>query len=170
GARELSASGLAIMHELYELREQLALAADRPPFKILSEATLVALAKTMPHDTETLAAVVGCTPRVIARWGGTILEAIARGRNALPAAPVASRSRGPSLSNAARRRIDALRLWRTEAAPRLGLDPGVLLPNRLIRVIAEADPRDLDALARVDGVRRWRVNVLGAELIRAVVG
>ena len=170
GARELSPSGLAILHELYELREQLAVAADRPPFKILSEATLVALATTMPHDTETLAGIVGCTPRVIARWGATILEAIARGRNAPPAAPAESRPRGPSLSNAARRRIDALRRWRTEAAPRLGLDPGVLLPNRLIRVIAEAEPRDLAALARVDGVRRWRVEILGAELIQAVVG
>jgi ribonuclease D len=170
GARELSASGLAVLRELYELREQLALAADRPPFKILSEATLVALAKTMPHDTETLAGIVGCTPRVIARWGGTILEAIARGRNAPPAAPAASRPRGPSLSNAARRRIDALRRWRADAAPRLGLDPGVLLPNRLIRVIAEAEPRDLAALARVDGVRCWRVEILGPELIQAVVG
>jgi hypothetical protein len=46
----------------------------------------------------------------------------------------------------------------------------VLLPNRLIRVIAEAGPRDVDALARIDGVRRWRVEVLGPELIRSVVG
>ena len=99
-----------------------------------------------------------------------MLGAIARGRNAPPASPTVSRPRGRSLSNAARRRIDALRRWRAEAAPRLGLDPGVLLPNRLIRVIAEADPHDLTALARVDGVRRWRVEILGAELLRAVVG
>jgi ribonuclease D len=170
GARELSATGLAILRELYELREQLALAADRPPFKILSEATLVALATTAPGEVDALAGIVGCTPRVIARWGGAMLEAIARGRNAPPAPPAASRPRGPSLSNAARRRIDALRHWRTDAAPRLGLDPGVLLPNRLIRVIAEGAPHDLAALARVEGVRRWRVEVLGNELVQAIVG
>jgi ribonuclease D len=170
GARDLSPAGLAILRELHEVREQLAVAADRPPFKILSEATLVALAKAKPADAEALAVVVGCTPRVIGRWGRAILGAIARGRTAPPATPTASRPHRPSLSGAARRRIEALRQWRTEAAPRFGLDPGVLLPNRLIRVIAEAGPRDLAALARIDGVRRWRVEILGPELIRAVVG
>ena len=170
GARDLSPEGLAILRELHELRERLALAADRPPFKVLSEATLVALAKAAPGGMESLTAVVGCTQRVIARWGGAILGAIERGRHAPPAGPAAQRPRGPSLSNAARHRIDALRRWRAEAAPRLGLDPGVLLPNRLIRVIAEAEPHDLAALARVEGVRRWCVEILGAELLRAVVG
>jgi ribonuclease D len=170
GARELPPEGLAILRELHELREHLALTADRPPFKIFSEATLVALAKAAPADAGGLAGIVGCTPRVIARWGDAMLGAIAQGRSAPPASPAASRPRGRSLSSAARRRIDALRGWRTEAAPRLGLDPGVLLPNRLIRVIAEAGPHDLAELARVDGVRRWRVDILGAELVRAVVG
>jgi ribonuclease D len=170
GARELSPVGLTILRELHELREQLALAADRPPFKILAEATLVALAKAAPGDVTALATVVGCTPRVIGRWGGAILDAIARGLNAPPAIPVASRPHRRSLSSAGRRRVEALRHWRAEAAPRIGLDPGVLLPNRLIHAIAEAGPRDLDALAGVGGVRRWRVEVLGTELIRAVVG
>jgi len=170
GARDLPPGGLAILRELFEMREQLARAADRPPFKILSEATLVALARTAPEDVEGLSAVPGGTPRVIGRWGGTILGAIARGRIARPAAPLVSGSHRPSLSVAARRRIESLRRWRTEAAPRFALDPGVLLPNRLIRIIAEADPRDLDALARIDGVRRWRVEVLGPEVIQAVVG
>ncbi|HEY7649690.1 MAG TPA: ribonuclease D, partial [Methylomirabilota bacterium] len=69
GARDLSVEGLTILRELYDLREQLAVAADRPPFKVLSEATLVALAKAAPGEAEMLAGVAGCTPRVIARWG-----------------------------------------------------------------------------------------------------
>jgi len=67
-----------------------------------------------------------------------------------------------------RRRIEALRAWRVTAAPELGLDPGVLLPNRLIRPIAEAGPRSGDALARVPGVRRWRVEALGEQIIRTI--
>jgi ribonuclease D len=169
GARDLPPVGLAILYQLFELREQLARAADRPPFKILGEATLVALAAAAPGDADALAGVVGCTPRVIARWGGAILAAIARGRVAPAPVPAVSRSQRPSHSGAVRRRIDALRVWRAEAATRFALDPGVLLPNRVIRVIAEAGPRDLAALARVDGVRRWRVEVLGPELIQAVV-
>jgi ribonuclease D len=171
GARDLPPVGLAILREVYETREQLALAADRPPFKILAEATLLALAQQAPADADALAAVPGCTPRVVGRWGPALLAAIARGRAAPPDTTLApSRPHRPSLSGVVRRRIEALRQWRVEAAPRLGLDPGVLLPNRLIRVIAEAGPRDLEALARVDGIRRWRVDVLGLELVRTIVG
>ena len=170
GARELSPAGLTILRELFELRERFALAADRPPFKILSESTLVALARTAPGDAETLATVSGCSPRVIGRWGGAVLDTIARARTAPPATPSTLRAHRPSLSGAARRRIESLRRWRAHAAPRFGLDPGVLLPNRLIRAIAEAGPRDLDQLAGVHGVRRWRVDVLGPELLQTVVG
>jgi ribonuclease D len=67
-----------------------------------------------------------------------------------------------------RRRIEALRRWRAEAAPRVGLEPGLLLPNRLIGAIAHAGPGDRDELARVDGVRRWRVETLGAEILAAL--
>lgn len=171
GARELPLLGLAILRELYDTREQLARAADRPPFKVLSEATLVALAQLTPADADALAAVPGCTPRVIGRWGDALLAAVARGRALLDdQLPVLTRTSRPSMSGAVRRRIEALRQWRVEAAPRFGLDPGVFLANRLIRVIAEAGPRDLAALAAVDGVRRWRVEAFGAELIRAIVG
>jgi hypothetical protein len=44
----------------------------------------------------------------------------------------------------------------------------VLLPNRLITAIAEAAPRTLDELARVDGVRRWRVETLGEGMLAAL--
>ena len=171
GARELPAGGLAILRELHATRVELAVGADRPPFKILSDATLVALAASAPADHEALRPIPGCTPRVIGRWGDAIVAAIARGRAAPdPEPPTSAREPRPSLSGAARRRIEALRRWRSEAAPRLGLDPGVLLPNRLIHRVAEAAPRDVAALASVDGVRRWRVESLGAELVRVVVG
>jgi ribonuclease D len=66
------------------------------------------------------------------------------------------------------RRIDKLRRWRAGAVEPFGLEPGVLLPNRLITTIAEAGPRTLDELARVDGVRRWRVDTFGPALLAAL--
>jgi ribonuclease D len=171
GARELSPRGLAILRALHELRERLAVAADRPPFKILPDATLVALAQAAPVALAALEVVPGCTPRVVARWGRVIVEAVAAAEGlpegALPTVP-ASPPRPPGLSAAVRRRIEALRVWRTSAAPKLGLDPGVLLPNRLIRSIAEAGPRSHEALAQVAGVRRWRVQALGDQLLRTI--
>jgi ribonuclease D len=64
--------------------------------------------------------------------------------------------------------VEALRTWRAGAIERIGLEPGVLLPNRLISAIAEAAPRSVDALAAVEGVRRWRAEHFGRELIAAL--
>jgi ribonuclease D len=106
---------------------------------------------------------------VIGRWGAAILDAVARGRDVPEERfPVLTRTPRPPVPGAVRRRIETLRQWRTEAAPRFGLDPGVLLPNRLIRAIAEAGPSDLEAVARVEGLRRWRVDVLGPEIVLAL--
>jgi ribonuclease D len=169
GARELSARSLAALRELYELREQLARAADRPPFKILSEEILLEVAKTLPADTQMLATIRGVTPRVIGRWGNALLAALQRAsvvdEASLPQWPRRPR---PSIPGAVSRRVEALRKWRGGAAERVGLEPGVLLPNRLIAVIAEAAPRSVEGLAAVEGVRRWRAEEFGSELIAAL--
>jgi ribonuclease D len=169
GARDLPLRGLGILRELCELREQLARAADRPPFKILQEETLVRLAQAAPGDRAALSAVSGCTARVIARWGDAILDAVARAQ-ALPEEdlPRLERRPRPRISAATQRRIETLRQWRIEAAPRLGLAPGLLLPNRLIGVIAGASPTSVGELASVDGVRRWRADAFGVELLAAL--
>jgi ribonuclease D len=169
GARDLPPHNLAILRELYDLREQLARTMDRPPFKILAEETLVRLAQAPPDDEAALASIPGCTPKVIARWGEAILAAVARGR-AVPetALPVLERSPRLRIPGIAARRIEALRQWRTEAAPRFGLEPGLLLPNRLITSIALAAPRDVGTLAMLDGLRRWRVEAFGGEIIAAL--
>jgi len=171
GAKDLGPRGLAILRELHELRETLARRLDRPPFKVFNDDVLVRLAVAAPADRDALAQIAGMTPRVIARWGGDVLAAVARGR-ALPddALPVLERRARPHVPAAMRRRIEALRAWRTEAAPRFGLEPGVLLPNRLIGIVAEAGPRDAEALAAVDGFRRWRVEAFGGEILAALAG
>lgn len=171
GARELPARGMAVLRALWTLREDLARAADRPPFKILNEDTLLRIAQGLPRDAATLGAIAGVTPRVLGRWGSAILDAVERAL-ALPDAelPVLPRPRRPTISGATSRRIEKLRRWRAAATERIGLEPGVVLPNRLITAIAEAAPRTLEELARIDGVRRWRVETLGPELLAAMTG
>lgn len=169
GARALSPRGLGLVRELHDLRERLARAADRPPFKILQEETLVLLAQAAPADRDALGRVPGCTARVLARWGDAILDAVARGQ-ALPDGdlPRLERRPRPRVPAVVHRRIEALRRWRAEAAPRFGLEPGLLLSNRLIGVVAAAGPGDVGALASLDGVRRWRAHTFGAELLAAL--
>jgi ribonuclease D len=169
GARDLPPRGLAILRELWGLREALALAADRPPFKILGDDTLMRLAQQAPADRAALAALPGMTPRVIERRGERVLAAIARAL-ALPEAdlPRLERPHRPRVPGIVQRRAEALRRWRAEVTTRVGLPPGVFLSNRLITAIAHAGPRDLEALALVPGVLRWRAEAFGREVLAAI--
>lgn len=171
GARELPPHGLAALRELYGLREELARAADRPPFKILSEELLVRLAAALPAERAALREIPGCTGRLVNLWGEAILEAIARAQT-LPEAELPRVEGRPRarISGAASRRIEALRLWRRGAVARFALEPGLLLPNRLIGALAEANPRDVAALDAVPGLRRWRVETFGHEIVEALAG
>ncbi|HSL51546.1 MAG TPA: HRDC domain-containing protein [Candidatus Deferrimicrobiaceae bacterium] len=169
GARELDARGLAALRELHAARETLAIRLDRPPFMIVGNESLVVLAARRPHDAEGILAVPGCTPPVIRRAGPAIVEAIARAE-ALPEAelPVYRPAPRPHVPAAVRRRAEALREWRGKASKEVGLEPGVLFPQRLIDRLAAAPPADLAALRQVEGVRDWRVGLFGADLLRVL--
>ena len=169
GSRDLAPRTLGILRELYEARDRLARSTDRPPFKIVSDQMLFAIATTAPADLAALEGVPGVTARMAARWGRPLLEAVARG-HALHERdlPRLERRPRPPGSATAKRYAEKLRVWRAAAAEREGLDPGVLLPNRLIGAIAGAAPRTVEDLAAVDGVRRWRAEAFGRELLDAL--
>jgi ribonuclease D len=169
GARELPVRGLAALRALYAMREHLALETGRPPFKIISNEILVLVAATLPRDEAALATIPGFTPRAVERWGAAVLSAVELALE-LPESelPVLTRAPRPHIDGPTRRRIEALRVWRSTAAPRLGLDPGVVLPNRLIGEVARVAPRDRAQLARVEGLRQWRTDVLGHEILETI--
>ena len=167
GAKDLDGRGLAVLRELHQAREILATKVDRPPFMIIGNEVLVALAVLKPRDSNSILTVKGCTVNVVRRTGEAILAAVERGL-AVPDAelPVRRANPRPRVSGAVQRRSEALRAWRVEAAKLVELDPGVIFPQRLIDRLAHEPPRDLEALAQVDGVGRWRAELFGAELLR----
>jgi ribonuclease D len=169
GARLLEPRAWAVLRELHQAREALAVALDRPPFMIVSNESLVALAARPPRTLEDVAAAPGCSPSVVRRAGAMILAAVQRGlsapEDALPRPRSSPRPRVPAV---VRRRNEALRAWRSRAAPGFGLEPGVLLPQRVIDRLAVEAPADAAALAAVEGVRRWRVELFGDELLKAL--
>jgi ribonuclease D len=167
GTKDLDRRGLAVLRELFRERERLALELDRPPFMILGHDTLVLLAARRPTDVAALLEVPGCTPKFERRFGAAILGAVARGL-AVPEAelPVRTPKPRPNVPGPVRRRIEALRAWRTKGAAAIGLDPGFFFPQRLIDRLAATPPSDLDALARTDGIHRWRAEVAGAEILQ----
>jgi len=169
GASRLDRRGLGVLRALYLQREAWALAERRPPFKVLSPETLLALATLLPRERRALAGVHGLPPRLSERYGDGILEAITRGL----AEPVADAPRAPHRGTAGapavfRRRSEGLRQWRAGAAAQTGLDPGVLLPQRLITALVAAPPADVNGLATVPGFRRWRAETFGPGILDAL--
>jgi ribonuclease D len=169
GASRLPPRGLAVLRVLHLQREAWALAENRPPFKVLSPETLVALAERPPAEPAALVGVPGLSPRLVQRYGEGVLAAIARGlAERLPEPPRTPRPTRPVVTTASRQRAEALRKWRTEAAEGSGLDPGVLLPQRLIDALALDPPIDLAGLRGVPGLRRWRVDAFGRAILAAL--
>jgi len=137
---------------------------------VLSPDTLVKLASVRPGARTAFTGIPGLTPRLVERYGEGILDAVARGlAEPLVADPRPDRRRRPIVPPVVQQRAEALRRWRAGAAERTGLDPGVLLPQRLIDALAAAPPADLPALRGVPGLRRWRTDAFGPEIL-AILG
>lgn len=170
GAGQLPRRGLAVLRELHSWRERQAEATDRPPFKILPNETLLRLAAHPPRSASELARGRLLPPRLKAQ-APALFEAVSRALAApeaeLPYAPVHQR---PTLPPLVRRRIEALREWRTAEAARLELDVSLLLPQRLLERVAVAAPADAAALEAIDGLRRWRARSFGPALLAALAG
>jgi ribonuclease D len=75
-ARELDPAGRRVLRALWIAREARAREADRPPFKVLAEETLVLLARVRPRTADELARVRGVTPAVLRRMGDDVLSAV----------------------------------------------------------------------------------------------
>jgi ribonuclease D len=171
GASRLDPRGLAILRVLHRQREAWARAERRPPFKVLSPETLVALAAARPQARSALDGIQGLPPRLAERYGDGILEAVAEGLEAsLGEGRRPSQRRRPILLPVVQQRAERLKQWRGGAAVRAGLDPGVLLPQRLIDLLAADPPGEVQGLHAVPGLRRWRVETFGAEILAAMRG
>ena len=168
GARSLSPRALAVFRELYIWRDRTAEALDRAAFRILGNEAMLALAERPPHDLRGLALVRGVGRDLTARRGPELLDAIQRGlalpESELPAFPRSPRHRPDPLFEG---RLERLKTVRSTLAARLELAPGVLCPNWLLEAIARVGPASSDALARIDGIRRWQLKEFGGELLAA---
>jgi len=169
GARTLDRRGLAVLRELYLAREAWARSSGRPPFKVLGNEVLVRLAAARSRTLGELAGVPGIPRGLLGRQADALLAVIARGASVpeaeLPRYPRAAK---PRIPRSVQRRIAALNEWRTRAAETVGIEPGILLPRRLIERLAEAHPGDRRSLAGIEGLRQWRIEAFGPDLLRAL--
>jgi ribonuclease D len=162
GGAKLERAKLAVLRELWILRESYARELDRPPFRVLHDEPLIGLCERMPRDAGALAAI----PRLPRPWrqgrrARELLEAVARGAavppEEWPPRSKGGRSRVPAKNTSPR--LDEIKRRRDRVADCLGLEPSLIGPRALLELIAQeldksGDPTELPDL------RDWQWDLL----------
>lgn len=169
GARRLSLLGMRVLRELFVLREEHARARDLPPFKILAPQAMLALAEGQPTSVRALDRFLA--PAVQRRIGPEIVAAIQRARELgpFPRIPrLPARSEEAELDEYQIELHERLKQWRKERAIREQLDSSLVLNRRVLERLALEAPPDRDALARVEGLLPWQIELFGDELLTVI--
>jgi ribonuclease D len=161
GAYDLSPSQAAVLQAVHAFRETEAARQDRPPFKVMDEAILLALALHAPGTLDDLRRLSRMPPPLIQRYGRGLLQAIAAGRQAPPLRPPLH-DREP---DDVRDRYDRLRVWRKHRAQKRGVESDVILPKTTMRDLARRPPATVDDLAQIADFGPWRRATYGAEIL-----
>ncbi|MCS5637968.1 MAG: ribonuclease D [Myxococcota bacterium] len=170
GAKSLDPVPLAVLRELFLVRDARAREIDRPPFKVLGNRTLLELAREQPKTKDELARIKGISELIIRRMGSSLLKAVSAGKKD-PHGPI-PKIQGPSrrrMDKRTERRLAALKAWRAPRAKELGLDPGVLCPNASLEAIAVANPKTADDVKALPELKPWLAESFGQELASLVV-
>lgn len=163
-ARDLPRRQMASLREIYLLRERIAEARNTPPFKVMSDETMVSLARQTPAHVNDLYEMSGLSDAVVSRYGEDILDALRRGRAAqLPQRPHQNRR-----DDATMERYQALRDWRKHRAIARGVESDVIIPKEALMALAENPPTTLEEVGQVHGIGAWRLAQYGAEILEVL--
>ncbi len=169
GARSMEPVELAVLRELFLLRDKRAREIDRPPFKVLGNRTLLEICQQQTTDLDSLGEIKGISDLILKRMGKDLVAAVKKGLRK-PHGPI------PKIETGARKRMDrttekrlgALKDWRGPRAQVLKLDPGVLCPNAALEAIAWAAPENTKDLKALPELKAWFVREFADEIVDVI--
>jgi ribonuclease D len=145
-------------------RETAAQDLDRPPFKVLMDATLITLARSQPQRKIDLEHIKGLSSWHIGRHGDEIVEAVKRGMKARP-----PQIPQPEITDpAAIELFTALRDWRKNRAVERGVESDVIISKDALWELARKVPTSLDEMQNISGLGPWRLAAYGSELLGVI--
>ncbi|MCB9678861.1 MAG: HRDC domain-containing protein [Alphaproteobacteria bacterium] len=178
GAQGLDDTAMRVLRRLYSFREREAERLDRPPFKVIPNSTLIALARTRPTNDDGLGRHLSKKSSIRRRYGQALLDEIADGVEdtfKVPRKPKPKpkkERRGPPArlrGRAADRAMEALKAWRndlTDSDPRYTSHN--VVSNAVLKSIAAARPRTIAELKDVPDVRNWQAEEFGTPILRVL--
>ncbi len=161
GATRLDPRGLAVLRELFALRDAEASRRDVPPFRVFRNEVLIALSGRPPSDESDLKSVQGMPRSWLSGSRATrLVDAARRGMelpdSELPARPERrGRRRDPEIEA----RIAGLAKARDRVADDLGIETSVLAPRSLLEQILKTAAGGGE-LGETPGIRRWQTELL----------
>ena len=66
------------------------------------------------------------------------------------------------------KKLKALKRWRDVKAKSLNIEPRMLFTRALLSAIADQNPQDINALAKINEIKKWQLNEFGSEIIRVL--
>ena len=161
GAKALPPRQRVILEHVYAWRDATASELDRAPFRVLGNATMLAIARAAPQNLRALSQINGISSSIARRYGAAILSAVEQGE-ALPkeALPRTLRKKRPLPDPGYEMRLERLKELRNSRAESSGLDPGLVCPNGTLQAIARAAPTSAVGLDDVPELRAWQRGVL----------
>jgi ribonuclease D len=153
---------LLVLRELYHLRERIAQKRDVPPFRVMSNTVLLALALAAPASMNGLKAIRGFSGRQAKRYGTRILRAIKQGKlNREYLTPPRPDTPDPAITE----RYAALHAWRKERALRRGVESDVIISKQTLWDLALKAPSTTGELQEIRGIGEWRLTYYGHEIL-----
>lgn len=161
GAYDLTPRQAAVLEELCRYRDRVAQKVNCPPFKVIHDRLLYAVAVHCPSDLNALRHQVRLSEKLLERHGEALLRAVQRGLRAKPLYP----PHVPAPNERFLCRLEALRQWRKRTAQRMGVASEVILPRDLLYALAYHNPRTPEDLANLLHQVPWRRQHFGEELL-----
>ena len=164
GSDRLNPQQLAVLKEVFELREAEAERVDLPTYRVMGNDTLLFLAQ---QPLTPLEEVPGLAPQLVRRLGSRLRAGIQKGLRG-PGVQRPPRPRRASPGKEAQARLQKLKHWRADKGAALGLDPALIWPAASLERLAQ-EPATWDGEGTAE-VRAWQRREFGGELGEALAG
>lgn len=168
GSSRLSSRSLAVLREIWNLREEIARRLDRAPFMLLSNQALLDIARQMPRTISGLNVIKAIGREFLNRYGTELQAAIRTGLEAELTGldkPFKPRERHELLNSWEGEIAKSLREIRDAIATEMHIPASVLAPTNALYDLARIRPETLGELQQSEILHQWQVKVLADEIL-----
>jgi ribonuclease D len=159
----LDRRSLAILRDVHQWRDSLARKADRPPFKIIGNDSIVEIAKARPVTVRELAHTPAVSRYHADRYGRDIVAIVKRALEIDEAELPEKNEPKPWIRDKTlEARVERLKRVRDKYAKELKIDPAVLGARHVLVAIATAGTLD------VPNMREWQKRLMAEALLAAL--